>query len=173
MDYHSNIAIGALVPGMPQPLHKAAILQDGPSDNPGKLDGSIAAMSHFLEEMAGLVDAGGPSEAPILTLQFDEIVTVTSLSVTEDLPCLSITALLPRREQPISLALAQERPVAAAEGEENQVLWDAGEGRYVLARKIPIAHFADERSVLDAILDAADAAKSWLASVNVRTRPSL
>jgi hypothetical protein len=177
MNYQSNIAIGASMPGMPLPFHKAAILQEEPLDNLDALDGSAAAMSQFLQDMADLVgdNASAPdslSRVPVLTLQFGEVVTATSLSTSGDHPCLSITALLPRDDQPVELALACEQPATPGiEGGQNQVLWDADEGRYVLTRKIPIAQLPDERSVLDAILDASDAAKIWFASVTARREP--
>ena len=164
MGHQSNIVIGTRVRGMQSSRHMAVPLQEDSFISAGALDGSVDAMSRFLKYMAGLVGVPGNDDVPVLTLQFGEILTATSLMVSGDLPCLSITALLPRYELPGHFS--------AVVPEASELLWDADEGRYVLVRKIPIALLPDERSVLDAILEASDSAKSWFASVKVQQSSS-
>ncbi|WP_136416927.1 MULTISPECIES: hypothetical protein [Oxalobacteraceae] len=136
-------------------------MEANPSDAPGRLDGSVAAVERFLREMSGL--AGQDSESrvtPVLELRFGDVLTLSSVIADTAAPGLGITAFLPRRSQPDygSMTSAQSAMQLSFAG-ETELLWHAEEGRYVLTRKILLTDFPDERSVLDAILDTAD--KAW------------
>jgi len=159
MGHHTSIRPGAITPAPGSSLHRTPDIQDAHLDDDGVLDGSVESLRGFLAEMADLVGAGcDTGEGPVLALQFGVIQTVTSVWTGGDTPGLSITALLPRRMQR-GMALA-----AAPAGCE--VLWDADEGRYVQIRRIPAASLPTEASVLDAILEMADQATAWSASLN-------
>jgi len=147
----------------------ASILEEENSDADGILDGSLVGLSQFLSE---LVDMAGQSDAahsaPVLELQFGNILTTTSLSTPHDNACLSITAFLPRQEstnpQLLSFHQTQDSSKNNMLGDW-ECLWHADEGRHVIVRKIPIAVLVDERSVMDAIADTSDQAAAWFAKV--------
>jgi len=165
MDHLSNLIVGS---NIRYPHRQASMLQDDTLDDTGALDGSVTAMCRFLEQMAALADEPGDgSGAPLLKLLFGDIDTVTSISAGGGVPCLSITALMPRRAVPDPL-----QAVRSPAPHDSEILWDAGEGRYVMVRRTPVAQFADERSVLDAILNAADDAKAWFAVAVDRKEPA-
>jgi hypothetical protein len=91
-----------------------------------------------LVELTGQGRADGP---PVLELQFDDILTVTSL--------------------------AAEAPQPFRPGYPGgEWLWDASEGRYIILHNIGIERLVDETGLLDAILAAKDQAAAWLLSVS-------
>lgn len=139
------------------------------TDQTGALDGSVAGLSRFLRELVEMTgQSTGAQAVPVLELQFGDIFTSTVLSTEQDVPSLSITALLPRLErpeyQPLSSAHAQMSAVDAGEWE---CLWHADAGHYVVVRNIPITDFPDERSVMDAIADTSDQVALWLARMDM------
>jgi hypothetical protein len=152
--------------------HKTTILShDTPSSYANTaLEGSTARMNQCLQELVELTGQqhNGTASVPVLELQLGEVVTITSLLMDATMPSLSITALLPRREQTDNVHLPPSSqkgmPTALADGSE--CLWHADEGRYVVIRQVPIAELQDaERSVLDAILDTSDQAALWFAAI--------
>lgn len=121
------------------------------------LDGSAAAASRLLAQLAVL--AGQPcAGAPVLELMVDEIVTFSSVAV--DAACLTVTARLPscggRGYLPAGAALQEQLAKGGIE-----CRWHADDGCYVAVRIVPLAALPDERSLMDAILDTADAARAW------------
>ena len=121
------------------------------------LDGSAAAAARLLAELAAL--AGQQcAGTPVLELMVGEIVTFAS--VASDGACLVVTARLPACGQ------AGYLPAAAAFSERLghdgiECRWHADEGCYVAVRSVPLKALPDERSLMDAILDTADAARAW------------
>lgn len=115
------------------------------------------AAAHTLRVLTELVELAGQSNdgyaGPMLELQFDGILTRTTFIEEGDIPQLAIAAFLPhssRRLEEVSL-------------KPEKMLWDAGEGKYVMLRQVPAVQLPDERSLMDAILDTYDQAKAWLA----------
>jgi hypothetical protein len=125
-----------------------------------EFDGSPGAVLRFMREMAGLTGEGQSGASPVLELQFDRVLTMTSLSVTPPAPALCISVHLPR--DPDLPGAAPGRDALTLE-DGGELLWDAGEGRYVILHRIPIAGLTDERALFDAVLDAKDRALAWLA----------
>lgn len=156
MGHHTSIRLGAIAPA---PLYRTAAIQEAPPDDGGVLDGSVESLRGFLAELANLVSAGcDTADGPVLLLQFGAIQTMTSVCTGGDMPSLSITALLPRR--------VPRGPAPAAAPAGCELLWDADEGRYVQIRRIPVTSLRTEPGVLDAILEMADQAAAWFASVD-------
>jgi hypothetical protein len=129
---------------------------------PAEFGGSAAAVLRCLRELVELTgqdSAGGP---PVLELQFDEIVTLTSLAADAPQPFLCVSVYLPRR----ALVAAAAPPLASPGYAGGEWLWDASEGRYIVLHNIGIEQLADETALLDAILAAKDRAGAWLSSVS-------
>jgi hypothetical protein len=149
-------------------LHRAdsAISQsDNWVESPCKLDGSIEAMVTCLEALVNLTCQNNSEySVPVLALQFGEISTMTSVLVVSERGYLSITALLPRRADDVVQSTACLNISTKIDGARN-LLWHADKGCYVIERKLPVSIFLNERSVLDAIADAADEATVWHASI--------
>lgn len=158
MGHHTSIRPGAIAPAQ---LDRTAAIQGVHPGDGGVLDGSIESLRGFLAELANLVGAGcDAADSPVLHLQFGAIQTMTSVCTGGETPSLSITALLPRRVP------RGPEPAEALAGCE--LLWDADEGRYVQIRRIPVVSLPTEPGVLDAILEMADDAAAWFASVDAR-----
>lgn len=151
---------------MARTIQKAAILASDPFETPGMLDGSVTAMRRFLRDMAELTDDDDAGHGePVLRLQFDDIVTVTSLLAHDNPPCLLVTALLPRDGQAAHSSISMQQPAVAMTAVcTSEALWDSDVGRYVMSHRIPLSLLEDEREVLDAILDVSDHAKAWMAA---------
>ncbi|MET3133318.1 hypothetical protein AAKU55_003608 [Oxalobacteraceae bacterium GrIS 1.11] len=127
-----------------------------------KFDGSPAHILRFMRELVELTGQGTAGDCPVLELQFDEVVTKTSLHVGQAAPFLCIAVYLPRRTLAPSVTPSLAGTIFA---DKSELLWDAGDGRYVILHKIGIDCLPDERSLFDAILDAKDRAVAWQASV--------
>lgn len=132
------------------------------------LDGTPAAATRLLAELAALAgqQQGG---TPVLELMVGEIVTFAA--VDSAAACLTVTAHLPPCEQ------AGYLPAAAALqdrlGQHGiECRWHADEGCYVAVRSVPLSALRDERSLMDAILDTADAARDWHAQLEAGTGPA-
>jgi hypothetical protein len=127
---HSSINSKPLA--RPHGHHKAHILQSNiPHDTSGELHHSVAEVARFLKELIALADQQAPG-APVLELQIGEIQTRTSLECSGQYHYLSVTALLPRCEQPHYLPSPFTPPAAQAGAVSNiEFLWHADEGRYI------------------------------------------
>ena len=121
-------------------------------------------MEVFLKEMVSLAGQGdnNPETVPVLELQFGDIRTRTTISLKAEAPAMSITALLPRDER---LVYSESSLSDATLGEQQMMdtacLWHADEGRYAMARNVPLRQLQQEWDVFDAILDTADQAEQW------------
>lgn len=51
-------------------------------------------------------------------------------------------------------------------------MWHADEGCHIAVRRIALARLGDERSVMDAILETADMAQAWHASLTLDQPPA-
>ncbi|NHZ32674.1 hypothetical protein [Massilia rubra] len=129
---------------------------------PEEFGGSAAAVLRCLRELVELTGQQSTGGPPVLELQFDEIVTLTSLAADAAQPFLCVSVYLPRR----TLAAAAAPPLASPGYPGGEWLWDASEGRYIILHNIGIGQLADETSLLDAIMDARDKAGAWLLSVS-------
>lgn len=110
-------------------------------------------MRRFLRELAEL--AGQPTDPPALELEFGPIRTLTRITVKANQPGLEICCLFPPCDPTSSLRRhVQSLPCEFA--------WQPNHGCYALAFVKPVASLLNERSVLDAILDAADQATALL-----------
>jgi hypothetical protein len=130
------------------------------------LDGSIAAMDRLLRELAEITAQDDSDHAaPVLELQFGDIATRTTLLNNAGMQCLSIIALLPRSGR-VNYSTRTHTLLSdvITPAEDMELLWHADEGRYILLRHMPISDFADDISVLDAILDTADRSRAWYIS---------
>ena len=125
----------------------------------GTLDGSLSRITALLRELIEMTgnDAGG---VPVLELQFGNILTRTTLHAL-DRNALLITAILPTCSDrgPVCLPAGA---YPALHGQDMEFLWHADDGRYIGLRMVPIGSLPDERSVMDAILEAADQASAWM-----------
>lgn len=161
MTTRSSIAAAQTFGIAPRKPHRILILPHPISDTTGALDRSVAGMKRFLRdlvELAGQVDC--THAMPVLELEFGDVLTRTTVSTDEAIPCLSIIALLPRSEQ---LNYQPSGVIQPAPGKA-EFFWHADDGRYVVIRNIPVADLPDEPSVMDAIMDTSDEAKAWFAS---------
>jgi len=136
-------------------------VKTGDTDDGATLDGSPAAATRLLAQLAAL--AGQPcAGTPVLELMVGDIVTCTS--VAGEAACLTVTARLPACGQygylPAGAALQE---TLGQDGIECR--WHADEGCYVAVRSVPLAALPDERSLMDAILETADAACAWHAQL--------
>jgi hypothetical protein len=128
---------------------------------PEEFGGSAAAVLQCMRELVALTGQGRADGAPVLELQFDDILTVTSLSPKEPQPFLCVSVYLPRR----ALVAAAAPPLAVPGYPGGEWLWDASEGRYIILHNIGIEQLVDETGLLDAIMTAKDKAAAWLVSV--------
>lgn len=135
------------------------LLQDGPVSLT-QFDGSPGAILSFMREMVELTGQGSAGVAPVLELQFDHVVTFTSLNTASPRPALCIVVHLPRDPAWRYASPAHQMALLSSGGE---LLWDAGEGRYVMLETVSIDQLPDECSLFDAVLDAKDRALEWLA----------
>lgn len=122
-------------------------------------DGSPGAILQFMREMVELTGQGEGGDNPLLELQFDDVITITSVSIAEPQPAVCIVVYLPRDPAQPGAVPCSGLPALAHGGE---LLWDAGEGRYTMLYKVPINRLPDERSLFDAVLDAKDQALAWM-----------
>lgn len=144
-------------------MNQGPILQHDTSDQTGSPETEI---NRFLKELVELAGQGDYAHMPVLELQFGDVLTRTSLSLSGDVPCLSIVALLPQDDR-LNYLSRLTRPLVSsnASSHETELLWHADEGRYVVTCSIPTVELPDDRSVLDAILDTSDQARAWFAAV--------
>lgn len=124
----------------------------------------VSRINRLLRELMEL-SGQQAADAPVLELLIGEVLTRTSIAPEVADRCLSITALLPKSEQPhyvprfFSPAAADACPPSA------EFLWHADEGRYIVVRKVPVAGLRDERGIMDAILATADIARDYFAAI--------
>jgi len=134
-----------------------------PLDEDGSLDGSVKDMERFLRELVSM--SGQLCHRPnsvVIELYFGEIRTMTSAS--QGPPAhLTIIALLPRIDGtnygPQSRTLISGPQL---DFDDSELIWHADDGRFVLIRSVLLAKLPDERSVMDAILEASDRASAFL-----------
>lgn len=124
-----------------------------------EFDGSAGAILQFVREMSVLSGQGDGGDHPVLELRFDDVVTVTSVSVALPLPAVCIVVHLPCSPELPGAMPSGGLPAPANGGE---LLWSASEGCYMMLFKVPITRLPDERSLFDAVLDAKDHALAWL-----------
>jgi hypothetical protein len=130
-------------------------VQAEPAAN-GELDGSSQAANALLAELCVLSgqDAASP---PVLELQFGVIVTHTAVEDGPAGPRLSISARLP--------ADREYGYAPPTRSNDLDCMWHADEGCHIAVRRIALSRLGDERSVMDAILETADMAQAWHASM--------
>jgi hypothetical protein len=107
-------------------------------------------MQWLLQELVALADQHDDlNTAPVLELQFGDVVTRTTLAVNDGIPCLSVVAELPRTEH-IGQPPQSSRPLPAPTiaRQRTELLWHADAGRYVVVSTTPIAALPEETSVL-------------------------
>ncbi|MFS2008021.1 hypothetical protein ACEN9F_30880 [Duganella sp. CT11-25] len=115
-----------------------------------------------MRELVELTGQGRTDGPPVLELQFDDILTVTSLAAEAPQPFLCVSVYLPRR----ALLPEAAAPLSSPGYPGGEWLWDASEGRYIILHNIGIERLVDETGLLDAILAAKDQAAAWLLSVS-------
>ncbi|MGW8393197.1 hypothetical protein [Pseudoduganella sp. HUAS MS19] len=131
-----------------------------------EFDGSSRAANALLAELCELCgqDAASP---PVLELQFGLVLTRTAVDAASGGGCLTISARLP--------ALGQDGYAPQA-GDSRfdglDCMWHADEGCHIAMRRIALARLGDERSVMDAILETADMAQAWHASMALDRPPA-
>jgi hypothetical protein len=139
------------------------------TDTTGALDGSAADLQRLLQELVELAGQEDDAEAaPVLELQFGDVLTKTTMSVSHGVECLSVTALLPMTEY-LNGDCRQPRVLAASGATEGEIklLWHADEERYVVVCTTPISELSREVSVLDTIMDTSEQARAWLSVVDI------
>jgi hypothetical protein len=137
------------------------------TDTTGALDGSAADMQRLLQELADLIGQDDDIDtAPVLELQFGDVLTKTTMSVRHGVECLSVTALLPMTEN-LNGKCRQSRVLATSGASEGEIrlVWHEDEERYVVVCTTPISALSREVSVLDTILDTSEQARAWFSVV--------
>ncbi|CDG82308.1 hypothetical protein [Janthinobacterium agaricidamnosum] len=132
-------------------------------------EAAASQVLRLLNELAEL--SGQPATnalAPVLELQFDDILTSTTF--TDDFPraALLISALLPATP-------AQTLPTSSASPlARSNCGWaiDAGSGRYLFWRRVAAHQVMDERLLLDAIMTTKDLAEAWYLRFSARPETS-
>lgn len=133
----------------------------------GKLDGSAAGMKRLLQELVELAGQVNDVQTPVLELQFGDVLTKTTVSVSRGIQCLSVIALLPRTEKLNHLSPSSRLLASSPTSErETELLWHADEGRYVVVCNTPISDLPEDVSVLDTILDTSEQARAWYSVVS-------
>lgn len=128
-------------------------------------DGSRHAANALLAELCALCGQEAASP-PVLELQFGVIVTRTAVDAAGE-ACLTITARLP----------APDHDGYAPQGANTRFgdldcMWHGDEGCHMAVRRVALARLGDERSVMDAILETADMAQAWHASMALDQPPA-
>lgn len=131
-----------------------------------EFDGSGQAANALLAELCALCgqDAASP---PVLELQFGQVVTRTAVDCAAGGAWLNISARLPELGQD---GYAPQGRNARFDGLD--CMWHADEGCHIAVRRIALARLGDERSVMDAILETADMAQAWHASLTLDQPPA-
>lgn len=117
-----------------------------------------ARLSRMLHELAQLTGAEVDPADPVLTMEFDRIVTLSRVTPGDSGALLTVSALLPPAAQPPAPTLTLADGVI---GPDSALLWDHNGGRHVIVRWLPAAGLGDERALLDAIMETSDRARSW------------
>jgi hypothetical protein len=135
-------------------------------DGPYPLN-SADGMQWLLQE---LVDLAGQHDdlaaAPVLELQFGDVVTRTTLAVNDGVQCLSVVAELPMTKH-IGQPPQSSRPLPSSTTQQRtEVMWHAGAGRYIIVSTTPISELPKDTSVLDTILDTSEYARAWYSVVS-------
>jgi hypothetical protein len=130
-----------------------------------EFDGSRHAANALLAELCALCGQQAASP-PVLELQIGVIVTRTAVDAAGE-GCLTITARLP----------ASDQEGYAPQGEHTRFgdldcMWHGDEGCHMAVRRVALVRLGDERSVMDAILETADMAQAWHASMALDPPPS-
>lgn len=121
-------------------------------------------INRLLRELIELSGQQAPS-APVLELLIGEVLTRTSIAPEAADRCLSITALLPKCEQPHYVPRLFSPAGADTWPPSVEFLWHADEGRYIVVNKVPVAGLQDARGIMDAILLTADIARDYFAAI--------
>ena len=121
---------------------------------------ALARVARMLYELAQLTGADVDPAQPILTMEFDSIVTLSRVAPDErgGQALLTVSALLPPAAHPPAPALTLADDVI---GPGSALLWDHNGQRHVIVRWTPAAALADERSLLDTIMATGDLARAW------------
>lgn len=143
--------------------HDMLVSSEDESMTSDGLTGTPAELRALFRELVELTDQIDPESAvPILELQFDDIFTSAWFPEDSALQCMCIAVLLPRHTQSSCLPIGCALPLIPKPPlKKDALLWHADEGCYVIMFHVPIADLSDERSMLDAMLDAAEQAKAW------------
>jgi hypothetical protein len=130
------------------------------------LDGSAASMHRLLGELVSLAGQADESHtAPVLELQFGDLITRTSIRQRDDVDYVVVVVELPKLDNAALMTGASSASgIFQADEGDAEMLWHAEKGRHVVVRHIPVAVFPDEASVFDAIMDSADRVSAWLAA---------
>lgn len=130
------------------------------------LDGSAGSMHRLLGELVSLAGQDDESHtAPVLELQFGDLLTRTSIRKRDDVEYVVVVVELPRLDNAaLPSGAANASGIFPADEGDVEMLWHAEKGRHVVVRHIPVAVFPDETSVFDAIMDSADRVSAWLAA---------
>ena len=140
--------------------HKTSSFTRMPAGNAAPL--AVTLLRQMIGELAVLSDSDGAHNAtPFLELQLGHALTRTWLDETAPQPALMIAVSLPLSV----LQHSQIVPSSLRNGEEEDcediLFWHADEGYPVILVRKAAGRLADEREVLDAILDAVDRASAW------------
>lgn len=142
------------------PSHKTSSFARLPAGHTAPLAATL--LRQMIGELAVLSDSDGAHNAtPVLELQLGHTLTRTWLDETTPRPALMIAVSLPLSV----LQHSQIEPSSLRNDEdedcEDILFWHADEGYPVILVSKAAGKLADERDVLDAILDAADRASAW------------
>lgn len=105
---------------------------------------------------------------PALELLIGDILTRTSVEPEGQDLYLCVTGLLPPCRTHTAPAAVLASALDEAERVGVDLLWHADRGRYIVVRRIALRRLADERAVMDGILDTADMAQRCAAEIGVR-----
>lgn len=130
---------------------------------PGDIAGSFDRCKRFLGELEFMTGhASRHNESPVLELQMADVVVAASIEPDQVMPYLLISTLLPRYYQNASSGeTSSSAALPMATSRAARATWGSSNKRFVLMQKIPINEFPDERSLLDAVIQAAREASRW------------
>ena len=120
------------------------------------LNGSARALRAVLSELAYLTGCDAVPQAPVLQLQFDAIVTLSTVETGHGAARLLVRALLPPL---VGAGPATIMPVTAP---DTACVWNAAADRVELWRRVGVSRLRDETAVLDAIAASGERAEAWL-----------
>lgn len=115
-----------------------------------------------MRELVALAGQDDAAETPVLELQIADVVSRTTVEMTDGIEYLVVAASLPVSEQsPYLPARTDETYLGEVRPQGATISWNADAGCYVATRRTRTRDLQDDRSVMDTILLTVDEAIGW------------